>query len=146
MKISTRGRYGLRVMIELAAHYGKGPLRMSAIAKKQNVSRKYLHALLTALRSAGMVQSSRGAEGGYELARAPDTITAADIVHVLEGSTAPVECVKNRQLCKRSGTCVARQVWQDLAEAIERVLAGLNLQQLLERQQKVASGPPMFDI
>jgi Rrf2 family protein len=146
MRVSTRGRYGLRVMIELASRFGKGPVQMATVARSLGISRKYLHSLLTSLRAAGLVQSTRGASGGYELARPPSEITASELVHVLEGTLAPVECVQDGKFCKRSATCIARDVWRDMGEAMEKVLVGLNLQQLADRQERSQTGPMVFDI
>jgi Rrf2 family transcriptional regulator, cysteine metabolism repressor len=146
MKVSTRGRYGVRLMSELARLYGKGPVHMSTMAKNLGISRKYLHAQLTTLKSAGLVVSSRGAEGGYVLARPPSQITVKDIVHTLEGSIVPVECVENPRVCKRAENCVARGVWTELGEAMDKVLSSLTLQQLIERQPGADRRPPTFDI
>lgn len=135
MKISTRGRYGLRVMMELAGHYGRGPMPVDTIAGNQDISGKYIHLLVTALRSAGLVRTVRGPGGGYELARPPAEITALDVVTVLEGRSAPVECTVNSASCPRSGWCAARDVWCDVAAAIEGVLSALTLEQLAVRQR-----------
>ena len=98
MKMSTKGRYGLRVMMELANNHGKGPTTIDLIAKHQGISGKYIHFLMTGLKSAGLVRTIRGPNGGFELAKDPSTISALDVVSVLEGWKAPVECVENAEI------------------------------------------------
>ncbi len=133
-KMSTKGRYGLRVTTELAGHYGRGPMAVDAIAKSQDVSGKYIHVLAMSLRSAGLVRTVRGPGGGYELARKPDSITALDVVSALEGSCAPVECVVDPTSCPRADWCAARDVWCDVASAVDAVLSGVTLERLSARQ------------
>ena len=132
--MSTKGRYGLRVMMDLASHYGQGPVPVEVIAKDQDISGKYIHVLVTSLRSAGLVRTSRGPSGGYELARKPTSITALDVISALEGRSAPVECVMDASTCPRAGQCVARDVWCDVAAAVDGVLSKLTLSQLSARQ------------
>jgi Rrf2 family transcriptional regulator, cysteine metabolism repressor len=134
MKMSTKGRYGMRVMMELADHYGRGPMAVEAIARNQGISGKYIHVLVTGLRTAGLVRSVRGPNGGYELAKEPSSVTALDVVSALEGSSAPVECVEDAIFCPRSGQCATRDIWCDVAAAVDRVLSGITLGQLLARQ------------
>ena len=138
MKMSTKGRYGLRVMMELADHYGRGPVPVQTIARKQDISGKYIHILAIGLRSAGLLRTVRGPSGGYELTRSPSSITALEVVSALEGRTAPVECVASASACRRSGRCAVRDVWCDVASAIDRVLSGLTLEQLSARQRSLA--------
>lgn len=135
MKMSTKGRYGLRVMMELAESYGKGPMLVDAIAKKQNISSKYIHLLANALRSAGLVRAVRGPNGGYELARPPEAITALDVVSALEGKSAPVDCVLDVSFCPRSANCAARDVWCEVASAVDGILGGMTLAHLSARQR-----------
>ncbi|MDY0003243.1 MAG: RrF2 family transcriptional regulator [Polyangia bacterium] len=146
MKVSTRGRYGLRVMMELAGNYGKGPMPVVAIAKNQDISGKYIHVIVMGLRSAGLVRTLRGPSGGYELARAPAEITALDVVAALEGRNAPVECVADEGSCPRTGRCAARDVWCDVASAIDGVLSALTLEQLAARQRAKAEEQPSYCI
>lgn len=134
MRMSTKGRYGLRVMVELAGHYGRGPLAVDTIAGSQEISGKYIHVLVTNLRSAGLVRTVRGPSGGYELTKSPSSITALEVVSALEGASSPVECVSSAAHCQRAEICAARDVWCDVAAAIDRVLSDLTLEQLLERQ------------
>ena len=141
MRISTKGRYGLRAMFELAQGFGEGPLLMSTIAERQGLSRKHLHALLTTLKTAGLVQSVRGPGGGFVLARAPGQIRLSEVLHALEGPFSLVPCVTDRKSCDRVRRCAARGVWQDLSNAIEEVLDGATLQDLVGTAAKVCSEP-----
>jgi Rrf2 family protein len=140
MKMSTKGRYGLRVMMELAKSYGGGPVLVDEIAKSQGVSGKYIHVLVAGLRSAGLLRATRGRNGGYSLARKPSAITLLDIISAMEGRTAPVDCVADRKACPRSRRCAARDVWCDVAAAIDGVLSSLTLEQLLARQNSKKRG------
>ncbi len=140
MKISTRGRYGLRALEELALHYGEGPVLIKDIAKKQGISQYYLEQIVMVLKAAGMVKSIRGAKGGIALTRPPHEIKLGDVLQVLEGSTAPVECVDNAQSCFRSTFCVSRDVWVEMKQAIDQVLVSKTLQDLVD-QHKIKEQP-----
>lgn len=146
MRISTKGRYGLRVMVELAMQNIKGPTMMSTLAKNQGISRKYLHSLLTTLKGAGLVRSIRGAGGGYTLGRTPDSILVSEIVRSLEGSFLPVECVGNSSLCKRSKQCATRDLWTELNNAVEKVLSDITLEQLAAKQKAKQAPSLMYHI
>ena len=138
MKMSTKGRYGLRVMAELAGSYGQGPVSADVIARNQDISGKYIHLLVMVLRSAGLVRSVRGPGGGYELARKPSSITALDVVSALEGSSAPAECVTDAAYCPRASRCATRDVWRDVSSAVDGVLSGITLEQLSARQRAMS--------
>jgi Rrf2 family protein len=146
MKLSTRGCYGLRALLELALNYGGKPVLMRAIAENQNISRKYLHALLTALKSAGYVRSVRGSGGGYLLAKPPAKIQVHDVLQVLEGSLSITDCVEDPDTCPRSQRCVTHELWQDLSAAVEKLLAGVTLQDLVVRHTAKASESLMYHI
>ncbi len=133
MKLSTRTRYGLRAILELAENHGKRPLQIKTIAKRQDISAKYLEQLMAILKSAGFVRSIRGAKGGYVLAKAPNQIKLNDVFNCLEGSVTTVECVENEDYCARVADCVARQVWMQVQEAIMNVLQSITLQDLVDR-------------
>jgi len=133
MKLSTRIRYGMRAIIELAENGRKGPLQLKVIAQRQDISAKYLEQLMVVLKSAGFVKSIRGAKGGYVLAKAPNQIKLSDIFHCLEGTVSTVECVENEDYCQRAADCVARQVWTQVQEAIEGVLQSITLQDVADR-------------
>ena len=134
MKVSSRGRYGLRVMIELASQFGSGPVLVDEIAKKQEISGKYIHVIVSGLKSAGLVRSVRGPNGGYELTRDPSRITALDVISALEGRIAPAECVLDSSSCSRSANCASRDVWCQIASVVDVVLSALTLEQLVKRQ------------
>ena len=136
MKLSTRGRYGTRALLELALHQGEGPILLRDIAQKQQISLRYLEHLITPLISAGIVRSIRGARGGVSLAKPPEEIKLIEVIELLEGSIAPVECVNNPEICNRSELCVTRDVWGELKKAINRVLEYTTLQDLVERQKR----------
>ena len=146
MKMSTKGRYGLRVMMELATRYGKGPVLAEAISKNQEISEKYIHVLVNNLRSAGIARSVRGPSGGYELARSPGSITAFDVVSALEGKSTPVDCVADASVCSRSRKCATRDIWCDIASAVDKVLTSITLEQLVEKQKAKQQEPDMYFI
>ena len=146
MKMSTKGRYGLRVMMELADHYGRGPMPVDAIARNQEISGKYIHLLAIGLRSAGLVRTVRGPSGGYELTKNPSSVTALDVVAALEGRSGPVECVADASSCPRADRCAVRDVWCDVASAVDGVLSGLTLEQLAARQRAKAEELPSYCI
>jgi Rrf2 family protein len=133
MKLSTRTRYGMRAILELAANYGKGPLQTRVIARQQDISVKYLEQLMAALKSAGLVRSQRGARGGYVLARPPGKIKLSDIFDVFEGPVVTVECVANENYCARAADCIARQVWSEVQRAVKNVLQSTTLQDALDK-------------
>lgn len=146
MRISTKGRYGLRVMMELASHYGQGPMAVDAIARNQDISGKYIHVIVTGLRSAGLVHTQRGPSGGYELAKEPSSITALDVISALEGRCVPVECVVDASACHRADRCAARDVWCDVASAVDGVLSAFTLEQLASKQRAKAEEPLSYCI
>lgn len=133
MKLSTRTRYGIRAVLELAENYGNGPLRLKIIAQRQEISVKYLEQLMTVLRSAGLVRSIRGSKGGYLLAKAPGKIKISDVFRCLEGPVVMSECVENESYCTRTNNCVARQIWVEVQKAIMGVLQSITLQNLVDR-------------
>ena len=133
MKLSTRTRYGIRAVLELAENYGKGPLQLKIIAQRQEISVKYLEQLMSALRSAGFVRSTRGSKGGYVLAKSPEQIKLGDVFHCLEGPVVTVECVENEGYCTRTNDCAARQIWAEVEKAVIGVLQSITLQNLVDR-------------
>ena len=136
IKISTRGRYGVRLMFDLAMCFGQGPILLKDIAQRQDVSEKYLWQLLTPLKNAGLLGSSRGPRGGYYLTKNPGQITLKDIVSILEGKNFLVECLDNRVFCKRSNTCIAREVWASLSEKISEELSAVTLGDMVKKAKK----------
>ncbi len=145
MKLSTKGRYGSRAMLDLAGKYGKGPVMVKEIAYRQDLSEKYLEQILSELRKAGMVISVQGKNGGFQLARSPEKITLLDIVKVLEGGLAPVKCVEDESFCGRSDKCIMRDVWESLRKSSAKILGGLTLKDLLEKEKEKASGKAVLD-
>ncbi|MDP2719211.1 MAG: Rrf2 family transcriptional regulator [Dehalococcoidia bacterium] len=133
MKLSTRGSYGTRAMLYLALHYDEGPIQLKEIARTQAVSERYLEHLIIALKVAGMVNSTRGARGGFVLARNPSLIKISEIVQVLEGSLSPMVCIEEPGSCLRSTGCVTRDLWTEMKMAMVGVLETTTLQNLVER-------------
>ena len=136
MKLSTRGRYGVRALLDLALHSGKGTVLLKDIARRQEISLPYLEHVVTPLVAAGLVKSTRGARGGVLLLKPPAEIKLSEVVQVLEGSLAPVDCVNNPALCHRSTFCVTRDIWVEMKEAMSQVLDSTTLQDLVERQRQ----------
>ena len=139
MKISTRGRYGLRAMLELARCHGRSPVMMSVLAERESLSRKYLHGLLTALKEAGLVRSVRGPGGGFLLAQAPSEIRLSQILLALEGPLSLVDCVADKRACGRTKSCTARRVWTELSRTIESVLEKITLEDLIASETRECS-------
>ena len=139
MKMSTRGRYGLRAMLALARRFGESPVLMASLAEREGLSRKYLHALLTVLKSAGLVRSIRGAGGGFVLARSPRQIRLSEVLHAVEGPFTLVDCVTDKRACGKASRCTARRVWQELSDAIEDVLASVTLEDLIASEGTIGS-------
>lgn len=133
MILSTRGRYGLKMMLELALNYGKGAMPLKDIANKQSLSDTYLEQLISPLRKSGLVTSTRGAQGGYELAKQPSKIKAGDIIRVLEGSLAPAECVlEDEPECSKADYCATRLLYEKITEGINNVIDSINLQDMVD--------------
>ena len=136
MKLSTRARYGTRALLDLAVQGSGEPVSLKDIAKRQQISLQYLEHLMTPLIAAGLVRSVRGPKGGVLLAKSPEEIKLSEIMQLLEGSIAPVECVDNPKVCPRSELCVTRDIWDEVKKAMEGVLQTTTLQSLIERQEK----------
>ena len=136
MKLSTRTRYGIRAVLELAQNHGKGPVQLNNIALHQEISVKYLEQLMAMLKSAGIVNSVRGSKGGYILAKPPEQIKLSDCFNCLEGHVVTVECVENDSYCPRVSDCIAREVWATVQKAVMTVLESMTLQSLLEKAKK----------
>ncbi len=133
MKLSTRTRYGIRAILELAENYGNGPLQLRVIAHDQGVSVKYLEQLMAMLKAAGIVRSIRGSKGGYILAKQPGQVKVSECFQCLEGSVITTECVEDESFCERTNDCIARQVWTEVQEAVMGVLQSMTLQDLVDR-------------
>ncbi len=140
MKFSTRARYGLRAMLELALNYNLGePTPLFQIAANQGISEGYLEQMMTVLRKGGLVRSVRGAQGGYLLGRVPAKITTGEIVRCLEGPLGPTDCVNEEdpEICDHSGFCVTRTLWEKVRDSIADVLDTTTLEDLCQEAEKV---------
>ncbi len=146
MKLSTRTRYGVRLMVALAIQYGKGPVFLKDIAKGEDISEKYLSLIIIPLRSVGLVNSIRGAHGGYNLSREPSQITLKEIVDVLEGNCTLVDCVKNPSSCSRVPICASHDIWAAIGEKISETLSAITLETLVKMNQEKAENIIMQDI
>ena len=136
MKLSTRGRYGTRAILDIAVHGSEGSVLLKDIAQRQQISLSYLEHLITPLVTGGILRSTRGAKGGFSLAKLPAEIRLSEVILLLEGSIAPAECVNNPEVCERSELCVTREVWDELKKAIYGVLESTTLQNLVERHKR----------
>lgn len=136
MKISTRTRYGMRAILELALAYKAGPLQIKVIAQRQNISAKYLEQLIAMIKAAGLVRSMRGPHGGYVLSKPPQDIKLSEIFRHLEGPVLTVECVENQEACEQYADCITRQLWMEVNDAILNVLENKTLQDLVEMAEK----------
>ncbi|SHF66613.1 cysteine metabolism transcriptional regulator CymR [Ornithinibacillus halophilus] len=139
MKISTKGRYGLTIMIELARNYGEGPTPLKVIARDNNLSEHYLEQLASPLRNAGLIKSVRGAYGGYVLPREPKEIKAGDIIRVLEGPITPVEGIEDEEPAKQA-------LWLRIRDAVKDVLDTTTLEDLIQHDQDDSNDAYMFYI
>jgi len=146
MKLSTRSRYGLRMMTDLADNFGATPVFLKDIAKREDISEKYLSLIVIPLRQSGLIQSTRGAHGGYSLTRVPDRITAQEIIDALETESCLVDCVQNPGECSRSSICPTRDVWSILGEKIRETLAAVTLAELAKVRREKAQNNLMSDI
>ena len=140
MKISTKGRYALRLMMDLAENNSGSPISLKDVAKRQDISDKYLEQIISILNKAGYVRSIRGAQGGYMLAREPETYTVGTILRLTEGSMKPVACLEDEpNQCSRAGECVTLRLWKMLDEAIEGVLDKVTLQDLKDWYEEMGN-------
>lgn len=134
-------------MVELASHYGEGAIELKEIAKKENISPKYLEQVIIPLRTAGLVKSVRGSRGGYSLAKAPSQISLKDVIEVLEGPLRLVDCLVDPQSCRKIESCVTREIWNEATNAINRVLGSITLEEMVNRRrQKEGAILPMYQI
>lgn len=132
MKLSTKGRYGVKAMFELALHYGEEPLSIKSIAEKQGISEYYLEQLFSSLRKAGLIKSIRGAQGGYVLAREPREISVANILNVLEGPIEISECIAEDDMnCSRANYCATRLLWIKISDSVNQVINSINLEDMI---------------
>ncbi|MBC8274920.1 MAG: Rrf2 family transcriptional regulator [Chloroflexi bacterium] len=136
MKLSTKGRYGTRALLDLALHRKEEPVLLRDIAQRQQISLSYLEQLVAPLKAGGLVRSTRGVKGGISLAKPAEDISLNEVIQLLEGPTAPVDCVIDPDLCDRSRFCATRDVWSELKTAIDSVLDSTTLRDLVEKQKQ----------
>lgn len=148
MRLTTRGRYAARLMLDLALHHSEHDfVLLKDVSRRQGISGKYLGHLTAALRQAGLVIAARGAHGGYRLARKPGEIRLSEIVLAVEGDLSMVECVKDPSVCPKSSTCVTREIWQAMGSRITEHLASITLKDMVKRhEEKVAKQALMWNI
>lgn len=134
MKLTTKGRYGTRLMLDLALHFGEKPVFLKDAAKREEISEKYLWHLIPPLKNAGLITSMRGAHGGYSLTRDPSRITLKEILLAVEGPISLVGCIDDSSACKRSGMCSTRDIWTELSEKFSQILESVTLEDIVEKQ------------
>jgi len=132
MKISTKGRYALRIMLDLAQRQGEGYVPLKEIAARQNISEKYLEQIVAQLNRAGYLRSTRGAQGGYKLAKEASAYTVGMILRCMEGSLAPVRCVEEGEGCSMESECATVEVWRRIKEAVDEVVDNMRIDELAE--------------
>ena len=135
MKLSTRSRYGARMMLELAMNYDKGFTQLRDIAERQNISMKYLEQIILPLKKAGYVTSTRGARGGHSLARNPREVSVGEVVALLETGGRVINCSDDPDVCDRSDTCVMRMLWKEAVDAMYERLNSVTFQDLVDRNE-----------
>ncbi|NLM34929.1 MAG: Rrf2 family transcriptional regulator [Clostridiales bacterium] len=139
MKLSTKGRYGVKAMVDLALNYGNEPISIKSIAERQGISEYYLEQLFAPLRKAGIINSIRGAQGGYILSRSPKEITVAEIIQVLEGPIEISDCIEGVQ-CSNEDYCATRLLWEKIKKSIDSVLETTTLNDIVEDYNKMQKG------
>ena len=140
MRVSTKGDYGVRALIELTHHFGQGPLQSAEIAARQGIPEPYLDQLLTNLRRAGFIRSVRGPQGGHALIREPDGLRLSEVIAVLEGSLSPIACLDEPDGCGKPGFCPQRQVWEAVRDATRKVLDDVSIADLAASERQAGNG------
>lgn len=140
MKLSTRSRYGTRLLLDMAQHYNQGPTQLGDIARRQEISVKYLEQIIIPLKKAHFIETVRGPKGGHILARPPKEITLAEIVTLLEESVSLVECTERAEICQRADTCPTRLIWKEVAQAMFDILKSITLADLVEKARITEKG------
>ena len=133
MRLSTKARYSTRAMLDLAVHFGQGPIRIKDISEREQISERYLEQLFIRLRRAGLVRSFRGIHGGFTLAKPPAEIPLGKIIRVAEGSLAPLRCVDEPKLCPQSDVCLIHNIWAEITKTTSKVLESITLQDLVSK-------------
>lgn len=135
MKLSTRGRYGIHAMYDLACNYNLGPQPIKAIAERQSIPEAYLEQLFAALKRDKLVNSIRGAQGGYTLSRSPEAITVGDVLRTLEGGLNLVDCLLEEDTCGKSCACPSRIVWMKIRDGLNAIVDGITLEDMMKDYQ-----------
>ena len=143
MQLTTKARYIIRALIDLVINSTEGPILVRDISERQGMSARYLEQLLLAPKAAGMIRSTRGARGGFTLARAPEEITLREIVQIMEGSISPTECADDPKICPSSSSCATHEIWVRIKKATDEILESITLQDLVDRQNEI--GPFRID-
>ena len=135
MKVSTKGRYALRMLLDLAEHKEEGYIPLKDIAKRQNISKQYLEQIISIINSSGALRANRGKQGGYMLAKEPSAYTVGQILRITEGNLAPIACLEDKvNQCERAKSCRTLSMWKGLNKVITEYLDGITLQNLLEKK------------
>ena len=139
MKLSSKGEYASRAMLELSLRYGKGPLRISAISRAQNIPERFLEQILLLLKRAGYLKSKKGPNGGYCLAKPPSAINVAEIIRVLEGPLAPIDCVSvmAHEACPMEETCGLRWLWKEVRDSVAEIMERTTFADLVQRNKPI---------
>ena len=139
MKLSTRGRYGIHAMYDLAVNANGGPQPIKAIAEREGIPEAYLEQLIAVLKREGLVNSTRGAQGGYMLARQPEEITVGDVLRALEGGLSLVDCIDEEDACGKSCACPSRIVWMKLRDGLNAIVDGITLRDMVEDHKRLCA-------
>ncbi len=143
MRVSTKGDYGIRALVELAHRCGEGPVQSAEIARRQCIPEPYLDQLLTTLRRAGFIRSMRGPQGGHALIRQPSEIRLAEVIEALEGSLSPIGCLDSDE-CPKPGVCAQREVWEAVRRATYEILNGVSIADLAEKERESVAAPRYY--
>jgi Rrf2 family protein len=137
MRLSTRSRYGTRLILELALKYNQGPVYLKEISTSQKLSLKYLGQLIIPLKIAGIIKSSRGAHGGYYLAKSPESIKMSEVIRALEGPVYLVECLENPDVCERQKNCATRFFWNEINDVLHKTLEDMTIGDMVNKYHKL---------
>lgn len=146
MKLSTRSRYGTRLLLDIAQHYNQGPVQLGEIAKRQEISVKYLEQIVIPLKKAHLIETVRGPKGGHILARPPEEITVAEIVALLEDGANLAECIERAEVCGRAGTCPTRLIWKEASQAMFNALKSITLADLAEKARAAEEDDELYHV
>lgn len=133
MRLSTRGRYGLKAMHNLALRYGDGPITLKSIAEQEDISESYLEQIFLVLKNESILTSIRGPKGGYMLAKEPSKITVGQVLRALEGDLSPAECVVDNYSCSQDNTCVTKEIWERIKDSVDSVVDSITLQDMVNK-------------